>query len=283
MGRYSFIVLPAVVVVAIALVVGAVLWSGGRAGGAGDRIEQTAPNPPPPKGPPAGHTPRPATPPESVEPGQPTNPVSELASRLRDPALDPAERLRLIREAGQTKDGDAMDALMEALKDKNAIVRGEAAEALGRIGGARARDALIAALEDPNPTVRQRAALALGLLGSAESGPKLLAALTANRVRPDGYGLVICQEIVRSLGRLKDRGAVDALIAEMGLKQDLSYKNDVVRSLGSIGDPRAADVIRTHLAWLEGHKPTEKIQQFPWQEAVNIAKEALRQLGEKQP
>ncbi len=200
------------------------------------------------------------------------------ASGPGETAVGPAERLRLIRQAGRSRDASCRDSVVEALKDENALLRGEAAEALGLIGGAGAVGILCEVLADADPTVRQRAALALGLLGRREAAPGLIAALEANRDRPDGYGPVICREIVRSLGRLEDRRAVDALIAEMGRQRDLSYLNDVVRSLGSIGDPRAAGIIGEHLAWLEGHKPDEPIARFPWQEAVDAAREALRLL-----
>ena len=198
---------------------------------------------------------------------------------IQDPLADADQRLRLIRQAGLNKTSDAVNPLIQALYDKNALLRGEAAEALGRIGNSRALRPLETALEDPDPTVRAHAASALGYLGRSEAVPKLVQALEANRNRTDGYGTTVCGEIIRSLGTLRNRSAVDTLVAEMSRQENLSYKNEVVRSLGMIGDPRAASTIRAHLDWLRSHQPTDPIAQFPWQQSWDTATEALHRLA----
>ncbi len=62
-------------------------------------------------------------------------------------------------------DARAVGPLIAALNDENNQVRWCAAKALGNLGDARAVGPLIAALNDENDVVRQYAAEALGLLG----------------------------------------------------------------------------------------------------------------------
>ena len=56
--------------------------------------------------------------------------------------------------------------LIDALADKNELVRRHAAEALGLIGDKQAIEALVKTLEDENPDVRTVAASALGSIRS---------------------------------------------------------------------------------------------------------------------
>jgi HEAT repeat protein len=63
---------------------------------------------------------------------------------------------------------------IKALKDQNANVRGNAAEALGKIGDLQALDPLIDALKDKNTAVRVKAAEALGTVGNSRAVKPLL-------------------------------------------------------------------------------------------------------------
>jgi len=95
----------------------------------------------------------------------------------------------------------AVEPLIPFLKDRNVDVRRGAAEALGKLGDARAVDPLIACLKDRNVSMRRIAATALGNLG--------------------------------------DERAVDPLIACLNDKDD-SVRNLVAHALGELGDERAA-------------------------------------------
>ncbi len=64
--------------------------------------------------------------------------------------------------------------LIAALKDSNSYVRGNAAEALGKIGNAEAVPELIAALKDSESYVRGYAASALGNIGNVETLKKII-------------------------------------------------------------------------------------------------------------
>ncbi len=84
----------------------------------------------------------------------------EFAARFRRSPLKRANRRGLLRNAavalGNTGDLRAVPALVRALADEEALVRGHAAWALGRLGGEEARAALRAALEtEQDAQVRQ--------------------------------------------------------------------------------------------------------------------------------
>jgi HEAT repeat protein len=59
--------------------------------------------------------------------------------------------------------------LIAALKDKDSLVRAQAADALGQIKDVRAIEPLIAALKDKDSLVRERAADALGQIKGARA------------------------------------------------------------------------------------------------------------------
>jgi HEAT repeat protein len=75
---------------------------------------------------------------------------------------DPTVRASTVRVLGEMHDERMVSLLITALHDESVMVRGEAADALGATGGARARAALeTAARSDPDPGVRERAGAAL--------------------------------------------------------------------------------------------------------------------------
>ncbi len=92
--------------------------------------------------------------------------IPALASLVQnDP--DPTARASTVRVLGEIHAPAAVTVLIAALHDESAMVRGEAADALGASGDARARAALTAAAgSDPDPGVRERAGAALRRLDS---------------------------------------------------------------------------------------------------------------------
>ena len=97
--------------------------------------------------------------------------VKELLANLKKP--DPDDRRKAaeaICDLCKNGDGDfsgAIPMLIDALKDKDAVVRGEIAESLGFIGpdAKAATPAVRALLRDSIPEVRSKAAFALGGFG----------------------------------------------------------------------------------------------------------------------
>ena len=71
----------------------------------------------------------------------------------------------------------AVEPLINALKDKNTFLRWQTALVLGNIKDTRAVDALIEALQDPVEIVRRTAAGALGMIGDQRAIEPLLKVL----------------------------------------------------------------------------------------------------------
>lgn len=66
-----------------------------------------------------------------------------------------------------------MDLLITLLDDRDALVRRNAAEALGKIGDLKSKPLLLGKLEDPEPSVREAAARSLGWLSGLDSETRL--------------------------------------------------------------------------------------------------------------
>jgi HEAT repeat protein len=81
--------------------------------------------------------------------------------------------IRRLRSIEDASDGLAVGDLIVRLDDPDALVREEAARALGRIGSHAAVDALVHRLRDPQSTIRSDAALALGHIGDPRAIPAL--------------------------------------------------------------------------------------------------------------
>ena len=91
--------------------------------------------------------------------------VAELERMLDDP--NPAVQVQgafgLGRHGAEAR--PAAPALLRALKSPDALVRQQAAVALGQVGAEEAVPALAEALRDPEWAVRRQAAVALGAIG----------------------------------------------------------------------------------------------------------------------
>jgi len=152
--------------------------------------------------------------------------------------------------------GPAVDPLIDALLDEDEDVRGEAAEALFRLGDPRAGDALVRNLvEDPCGQVKINATEALGAMGVRGAEPFLrrLAVGRDDAVAWDdeeflGGGwddwLDVQIKAIEALGALGARDAVSDIVAalddEMG--QDLS--ETAFRVLARLGEPGAEALAR---------------------------------------
>lgn len=132
-----------------------------------------------------------------------------LQASLRD-IDDPSERVRrsaisdLARHARGEVTPPVQEALQKALQDKDAMVRTEAAYALGDAHVVGALPALLMAIDDNHPRVRQAAIDSIGMLGDSRATTRLLRALHDERAD------VRFQAII-ALGRVSPEHALDAI------------------------------------------------------------------------
>lgn len=131
--------------------------------------------------------------------------VKALISVLNDQEEDWRIRIRAMRLLGEIGDPHAEDALMGALNEYCPAMKWNAAAALGQFSKSpRVVNALIDALEDRNLYVRERAAQALGEIGNPKAVPFLLTVL-----QEKSFALRLAA--VRALGRLGSPEALPSL------------------------------------------------------------------------
>ncbi len=165
------------------------------------------------------------------------------------------------------------DDLINALKDKDAGVRLKAAEALGKLGDARAVDSLIEVLRNEETwDVRQMAAWALGQIDDPRVVDPLSYASVKDadsNVREEAYNALqkstvggnkvdarsvdpiiealkdedqgVRKRAAEALGKLKNATAVDSLIEVLRNEETWDVREMAAWALGEIGDARAID------------------------------------------
>jgi arylsulfatase A-like enzyme/HEAT repeat protein len=148
------------------------------------------------------------------------------------------------REAAQLLVGlpprrETADALARAASDPDVAISDWAAVGSVRLGNETAR-ARVRALVDsaPSAALRVRAALALAGIGDPTGVPVLAGALD------HCDDVLLCRVVIVSLGKLRDRRAVPALIAHL---PEVQNRREMVDALGEIGDPSARDALVARL------------------------------------
>ena len=128
-----------------------------------------------------------------------------------------------------------LDVVISKLEERTWHMGGNAAMALGHIGGARAVEALIEALEYENEYVRDVAALALGEIGDARAVEALIVASKGETASVRGNA-------AKALGQIGDARAVEAL--EDALKdEDVLVRGNAAMALGEMSDARAVKTL----------------------------------------
>jgi HEAT repeat protein len=158
-----------------------------------------------------------------------------------------------VKVVGNQKIKAAIPGLVAILKTPESSTpddkhRLEAAKALGRIGDPSVVDALLEALDltvgtssDPKDKAGNRSneeiCQTLGMLGEKKAVPKLVEAMQKSR---DDY---VVLKAVRSLGQLKDPGAV-APLSKVALEHNNKFmRKNAVQALGELGELSATDVL----------------------------------------
>jgi HEAT repeat protein len=139
----------------------------------------------------------------------------------------------------QQAQAKSVDDQIQALKDKDAKIRGEAAWSLGKSGDPKAIDSLIQSLKDSDSNVREWAVLALVKMGKPSVDP-LIMALKNNTTADSFNDSVVRWQSAAALGMIKDASAVEPLI--QGLKdRDNDTRYWAAIALGQINDSRARE------------------------------------------
>lgn len=166
--------------------------------------------------------------------------VRPLAALLLDDNAAEADRSEAARLLGKLADPSAVDDLLKATRVRARWVAAEAAIALGRMFEPGAAPALRRLIAAEDPGLRSRAAVSLGRLRDKAAVPSLIDALW---MAPNTYER---EEAVRWLGRLGDPRALDPL---MNLLPEPHVRHLVVVALGEIGDKRAYAPLLDVLTW----------------------------------
>jgi HEAT repeat protein len=144
---------------------------------------------------------------------------------------------------GDIRSPDAIDHFRRTVEHSDARVRRETVLALAKIGGEEAVPLLARGLNDAEAPLRAAAALGLGLTKLPMAAGPLLARL------PQEQDEDVEVEIVRSLGRIGDPRAVEALAerargGSFFSRVPPALRVEAVRALGEVGGEAATGVLR---------------------------------------
>lgn len=157
-------------------------------------------------------------------------------------AAELADRADAITALGKLKgDDEVVAALSDALhSDKFWGIRGNAADALGQLGGSAASKQLLDALNTTKePWVRNRVVSALGNFKDDSA-----VAAKLNSVAGDDSSYRARAAALQSLGRLKAPGALATLYAAVAVDSpDGFLRNAALRSMGALSDDKAVPLL----------------------------------------
>jgi len=161
--------------------------------------------------------------------------VMALGICLTDPELSVQEAASAA--LASIADARVLNHLLDALRSQDWIVRMHAAKALGRIKDSRSVRALVPLLQDKVKAVREAVSLTLAAIGESAM-PALLESL----IHPDW---LVRLHAVEALGKTRSREAVEPLLKVLFNDEDSAVREDTLRALGLIGDPRAVKYLFT--------------------------------------
>ena len=171
------------------------------------------------------------------------NAVAPVVAVLKNQEIDEVSRSRAAQILGLIESVDAVNPLIEALKDNSVVIRSKAAESLGLIADRRGVEPLINVLKDESEwvTVRANSATALGKIKDERAIVPLIEVLNSEAVN-------IKNNAVVSLGILKDKRATMPLIQILeNEKEEDSIRANAISSLNGIVDSRAINSLMTSL------------------------------------
>ena len=202
-------------------------------------------------------------------------------------ASDLEERRDAVMKLGAMHRADASRAAAKALTDESPMVRAVAVKAILSLGAGESVASLTPLLSDKDEFVRRELAYALGLtksrqatatltqllLNDKENGVRAAAAVALGEVGDDNAvvplsnvlsgdlnsegkkkrkaekNVFVLRAAARSLGQIRSRAAVPALIAALGNEKLVDdVRREAAHALGMIGDPSAVPALRVAAA-----------------------------------
>lgn len=156
--------------------------------------------------------------------------VNALMNTLKD--RDALVRIRVIDILGKIGGAKTIELVISALKDQVRDVRWKAVDTLCKLGDARAVEPLIEVLKDSDDYIRWNAAKALGELGDARAAAPLIDAMKDEYVR---------RPAAEALGKIADARAVAPLFKALKNK-DYHIQLTAAKTLEKIGWKPANDI-----------------------------------------
>jgi bilin biosynthesis protein len=172
--------------------------------------------------------------------------ANSLFEQLKHP--NPQMRERAMLEIVNTRDEQTIAQLMAALGEEDVVYRRAAVKTLGAIG----MDAIPAVTEQmlhsENDTVRASCTKAMAQIAVSHPNTTFpLEGIEALRQAMEDPYPVVQIASVMSLGEI-GMPAVDTLLTALKTTDNVAIALTIANTLGSIGDPRAVDVLRELIA-----------------------------------
>jgi len=161
--------------------------------------------------------------------------VEVLLAALED--KDASVRKDVVQKLGKTNDRRAVDPLIAALKDPDAEVERVAADSLGDLGDPRAIGPLLGTIVSANPSVDTTAGDALGQFKDQRIVTRLIAILEDERIRALPIGNYIQSAAIFALGEEGDPQAIGPLLETMKREPHSNLVLDCGKALGKMGSP----------------------------------------------
>ncbi len=159
--------------------------------------------------------------------------LADSDARVRKSSAEALGHLERVKKLPTIEKQAAVAALISQLSDDDAEVAGAAIESLAMLGDPQAVEPIMAVLAN-----KKLAAKAIVALADFHD-PRAVKPLRAQLSEKD-------PQVISSLGKLKDRESVDAIIALLDDKND-RVRQTAAQALGAIRDPRAVEPLVDHL------------------------------------
>jgi HEAT repeat protein len=181
--------------------------------------------------------------------------------------------LGLVACLASAANAEEIKELLDKLKDKDATVRRNAADALGQAGDKAAVPALTKALGDDDFFVRRFAAQALGKIGpDAKDAVPMLAKLVKDEHKE------VAEAAADALGKIGGTGALKPLIEAVGDKGGSAFaRRRAIQSLAAMG-PEAKSAVSALLGVVTA-KPTANKKDKKKANSDDLRPEAIKALG----